>query len=50
MQLDTGADIITVGVKIWQKLPRPKLKPYVATCTDVFSQPIQRILLRHSKS
>lgn len=41
MQLDTGADITSIGTRIWQTIGRPKLKPYVTSCINVSGHPIR---------
>ncbi|XP_018396281.1 PREDICTED: uncharacterized protein K02A2.6-like [Cyphomyrmex costatus] len=41
MQLDTGADVTTIGIKVWTKLGRPTLQPYKSSCVSVSGQRIK---------
>ncbi|KMQ86294.1 rna-directed dna polymerase reverse transcriptase and integrase domain containing [Lasius niger] len=41
MQLDSGADITTIGTRYWTWLGCPKLQSYDKTCTNVSGYPIR---------
>lgn len=40
-QLDNGADITTIGTKIWHKINCPKLRPYSKTCVTATKELIK---------
>ncbi|XP_011687104.1 PREDICTED: uncharacterized protein K02A2.6-like [Wasmannia auropunctata] len=40
MQLDTGADVTTIGTKVWKLIGCPKLQLYVASCVNASGHPI----------
>ncbi|GAB1867365.1 Rna-directed dna polymerase reverse transcriptase and integrase domain containing [Camponotus japonicus] len=43
MQLDTGADVTTIGRETWTRIGRPKLQPLTTSCVNVSGHPMHTI-------